>query len=548
MTTNSNYHEYINGYLTAIETGAVESSVELKQAAVLIRGKLEDPEVWLDVEKTNEAVRLMEKYHDIKLVDWELAVVALVHLYYTDDTLVFSEFFILVGRGNGKNKFIACLVWYLSTHYHGIQGYNVDIIANSQDQAKTSFGDVYEVLENHWDKLKKHFYKTKEIIRNLKTNSYIKFNTSNSKTKDGKRSGCLVFDEVHEYEDWSLINVFRSGFGKRKHSRIFYITTNGYVRGGILDELLDLSKKVLDGEIKTLRLLPLIYKIDSEEERDNPDMWVKANPSLPYFPELKIQMDQDFELAKHQPSMASEFMTKRMNFPAVENYALVAPWEKVLATNQPIPLDALKGQRCIGAFDYAEISDFASCGLLFKHGGKRYWIQHTFVCHKALKRESRKINFPIQEMADRGLMTIVYDDLIRPELISGWFLDKVKQYHVLDIVADKYRISILQEEFTKQGLPLSSVRSGPITHALVAPLIESLFAQETLVFGDDPVMRWAVGNTYTQIDNKGNLSYHKIEPERRKNDPFMALVHALTKDADLSDGSRTVMKLDVYTY
>jgi len=65
--------------------------------------------------------------------------------------------------------------------------------------------------------------------------------------------------------------------------RIFYITTNGYVRGGVLDELLELSDKVLSGEITNLRFLPLIYEIDEEEERDDPAMWIKANPSLPYF-------------------------------------------------------------------------------------------------------------------------------------------------------------------------------------------------------------------------------------------------------------------------
>lgn len=93
------------------------------------------------------------------------------------------------------------------------------------------------------EKVKEIFYKSKEKIVNLKTKSYIKYNTSNAKTKDGKRTACLIFDEIHEYETWDLIKVFRSGFGKRKHSRTFYITTNGYVRGGVLDEQLGIAKR-----------------------------------------------------------------------------------------------------------------------------------------------------------------------------------------------------------------------------------------------------------------------------------------------------------------
>ncbi len=539
---------YIDDYMEDIESGKIPASKELHQAMPYIRSRLDTPGVFVDEEKTKKAVELIERYHDITLVDWELFVIALVHCYYDDNTPVFTEYFILVGRGNGKNKFIAGLTWYLTTHYHGIKGYNVDIIANSQDQAMTSFNDIYEILELTWPISKRFFYKTKEIIRNLRTNSYIKYNTSNSRTKDGKRSACLVFDEVHEYEDWDLINVFRSGFGKREHSRIFYITTNGYVRGGVLDQLLDRSEKVLTGEITNLRFLPLIYKIDEEEERDDPEMWVKANPSLPYFPTLKFQMEQDYELSKHEPSMASEFMTKRMNFPAVDGYTVAVPWEKILATNKPIPYNELKGLQCIGAVDYAEITDFASCGLLFKKDGKRYWVEHTFVCHKALKLESRKINFPVQEMADRGLITIVYDDLIKPERIAEWFLEKAKNYHILNVVADSFRISNLQEEFTKRGIPLKSVRSGPATHAMVAPLIERIFAEETIVFGDNPTMRWYVNNTKTSINGKGNISYEKIEPRTRKNDGFMALVHALTQDNELAESSGNFMKLDVYTY
>ena len=402
-------------------------------------------------------------------------------------------------------------------------------------------------MENTWDVSKRFFHKTKEVIRNLITKSTIKYNTSNSRTKDGKRSACLIFDEVHEYETWDLINVFRSGFGKRKHSRIFYITTNGYVRGGVLDELLDLSEKILTGEIVNLRMLPLIFKLDEEEEWENPVMWEKANPSLPYFPALRHQMEQDFELSKHQPSMAAEFMTKRMNMPAVENYALVAPWEKILATNQEIPFDELKNLECIGAIDYAQITDFCGVGLLFKYNGKRYWLSHTFVCDKALKIESRPIKAPIQEWADAGMVTIVRD-IITADHVAQWFLEMGKKYHISNILADEYRISVLEEKFTEVGLPLNKVRSGPITHAKVAPLIETMFAEETIVFGDSPPMRWMTNNTCVVLDGKGNTTYQKIEPRTRKTDGFFALIHALTQDSELQDTQNNFMSFDVYTY
>lgn len=83
-------------------------------------------------------------------------------------------------------------------------------------------------------------------------------------------------------------------------------------------------------------------------------------------------MQDEFEEMQYKPHMAIEFMTKRMNLPAQDNFTVVAPWEKILATNQPIPYDELEGLQCLGAIDYARTTDFASCGLLFKYKGKRY--------------------------------------------------------------------------------------------------------------------------------------------------------------------------------
>lgn len=543
------YHPYIDKYMDDIRSGAIPSSKEMKLAMDYIEFKLDSPDVFIDTEKINKAVELIERYFNIRLLNWELFILALIHCYYkSKDMVIFDEFLIVTGRGNGKNGFISPLIWYLTTQYHGVKGYNVDIVANNEEQAQTSFEDVYNVLDRTWAKSKKFFYKTKEIIKNLKTGSYIKFNTSNAKTKDGKRTACLVFDEIHEYENYDTINVFTRGFGKRKYSRTFKITTNGYVRGGVLDEELDMAKRVLSGEIKDLGLCPLIYKIDKKKEAENPKMWVKANPSLPYFPELQKEMNKDFIKMKYQPHIYVDFMTKRMNFPTEDNYTPAVPWEKILKTNQLIPYDKLKGLSCIGAIDYAQINDFCSAGLLFKYNGMRYWMEHTFVCRKALEMENRKIKFPVREMADRGLITIVNDDFIKPEYLSQWFLDKVKDYHILDIVADDYRVSILKEEFEKRGLPLSVCRSGPITHAKLAPMIEVMFADEKVAFGDNPTMRWYINNTKQELDGKGNTTYLKIEPLTRKTDGFFAFIHALTKDGDLKEYTGTFRKLDVRTY
>lgn len=350
---------YIDEYISALRSGETPASREMLLACDLIEKKLSDPDTFIDVEKTEKAIELIERYFRVSLFSWEKFVLSLVHCYYrSNDTVVFSEFLIVMGRGNGKNGFISGLVWYLTTHYHGVEGYNVDIVANSEDQAKTSFDDVYQMLEDTWTKSKKFFKKTKELITNSKTRSYIKYNTSNAKTKDGKRSACLVFDEIHEYQTSDTIQVFRSGFGKRKHSRTFYITTNGHVRDGVLDDKLRIAADVLNGIIVNSRMCPLIYKLDNATEAENKTLWEKANPSLPYLPTLQMEMEQNWIDKDYDETVKSDLYTKRFNLPRNESDFAVTDYDKIKMTNRPLP--DIRGWSCIVGIDYAELSDWAA--------------------------------------------------------------------------------------------------------------------------------------------------------------------------------------------
>lgn len=542
------YHEYIDSYMAKVRNGDIKASERLIKAMDYVETKLDHEDVFIETEKIDEAKRVIEEYFEMTLLEWQLFILALIHCYTKDmSAVIFDEFLIVMGRGNGKNGFISPIIWYLISHLHGVKGYNVDLVANNEDQAKTSFYDVHEMLENNWGRMKNGFHKTRMQITSKLTNSYIKYNTSNARTKDGKRSACLVFDEIHEYEDYKSIDVFKSGFGKRKHSRVFYITTNGYVRNGVLDKELEKSDDILNGVITELGYLPLVYELDDEKEAEDEEMWEKANPSINHFPDLMREARKQWINARYQPSTAVEFYTKRMNLPKEDAYTVIAEWDKILATNKPIPYDELEGKECVGGIDYASINDFASCGLLFKHEGKRIWIEHTFVNHKALKVESRAIKFPVEEMVEKGLITIVKDETIRPETISAWFIEQSKRYSIKNIAADLHRATYLMQEFNTVGLPLEIARSGPITHSKLSPLVDSMFSEETLIWGDNPTMNWYTNNSFKEFDSKGNVSYKKIEPQTRKTDGFHALIHSLTLDDQLEEYS-AALDIGVITF
>ena len=537
----ADYGKHINQYMDMVYNEEVQTNDKIKRCMEYVEHALSKPGVRVDHQMTETAVKLVEKYFALTLFEWQLFVFALIHAFDKDDSPLFPVIFIQVGRGNGKNGFISMVTWYLTTHYYGIEGYNVDIVANSEEQAKTSFDDILQMLEENWEThddvygLKKLFYKSKVLIKSLQTNSTIKYNTSNASTKDGKRSACLVFDEIHEYENFGLINVFTSAFGKKEHSRQFYITTNGYVRDGVLDKMLAIADEALAGEADELGVLPMIYSIDHKKEVEDKDCWIKANPSLPHLPTLQKEMEKEYAWMKKIPSKATEFFTKRMNLPAVDAYTAVATKEQVDATNRPIPLEYLEGCECVGAVDYASVYDFASVGLLFKKDNIYYWLEHSFVCEKTLEPGRTEIKFPVREMARAGHLTIVKDDSIKADYIADWFLAMAEKYNIVDIRADRYRISLLRSAFEETGLPLTKVAVGARTHNEVAPIIDTIFAQHQIIWGDNPVMRWYTYNVYQDRDKKGNIEYKKIEPVARKTDGFFALIHALTGEAQIED-------------
>lgn len=535
---------YIQDYIRSIRSGEVPASREMHQACDYIERKLNNPDVFVDTEKTKKAVELIERYFRMKLFPWEKFVLALVHCYYkSSDTLVFTEYLIMMGRGNGKNGFISGVAWYLTTMYHGVPGYNVDIIANSEDQAKTSFEDIYQMLEDTWAKSKKFFYKSKEEIVSLRTRSYIKFNTSNARTKDGKRSACLIFDEIHEYQNSDTIKVFRSGFGKRKHSRTFYITTNGYVRDGVLDDRLRIAHDVLNGEIKNSRLCPLIYKLDDEKEADNKELWVKANPSLPYLPTLQLEIEQNFIDKDYDPTVASDLYTKRFNLPKGNAEIAVTDYSKVKATSRELP--KLDGWACTVGLDYAELSDWAAVNLHFRRGAQRYDINHAWLCTQS--KTLQRVKAPWREWAERGLVTVVDDVSIHPDLLADYIRLAGQRYNVKMLAMDNYRWTLVSESLRKIGFDAQDksrvklVRPSDIMQ--VEPVIQECFDRELFTWGDNPCLRWAVNNTKRVRSSRslgvdtGNFIYAKIDAKSRKTDPWMALVASMVIEPVLGGGA-----------
>ena len=523
------YNKYIQEYLDIIDNEVFAVCKEQKLLARLIKKIFEAENLIIDEEKI-EKYFSYQKYFPFELFPWEKFCFVLHNCVFREDGLPrFPDLFVLVGRGSGKNAYLGFEDFCLTTPTHGIKNYDIDISANSEDQAKTTFMDIYNILEDpkNTKKMKKHFYWNKEEIINLKTKSRIKFRTNNPKGKDGLRSGKVDFDEIHAYQNWENINVFTTGLGKKDNPRRTYITTNGDVRDGPLDNLLEKAMLILNGEIEDNGFLPFICRLDDEEEVHDFNNWAKANPSLPYRPSLMEQMKKEYADYKVNPYVNSAFMTKRMNIPKGSKDIEVTSWDNILATNKEIP--DLEGASCTIGIDYTKVNDFLTVGLLFLKGGNYYWITHSWFCTNS--RDKDRIKAPLEEWAEQGLLTIVNDIEINPDVACDWIQEQLIKYNFIKLGVDNFRLALLSKSLKNVGIEtmdkeqVKIVRPSDIMK--IVPVIDSLFNNQKIIWGDNPLMRWFTNNTKLTDKNLGNYVYDKIEQKSRKTDGFMAFVHAM---------------------
>lgn len=547
----------IQQYISLVRSNEYPSCREQFQLCDFVEKVFQTEDIYVDEEQLT-AYLSYQKYFPFGLFPWEIFCFALHNCTYrADGTLRFPILVIYVGRGAGKNGYLGFEDFSLLTKVNGIPEYHIDIFATSEDQAKQSFTDVWNMLNANEAKMKKHFRWTKELIVCTDTGSEFRFRTSNAKTKDGGRPGKTDFDEYHAYENYKLITVATTGLGKKKHPRQTITTTDGDVRGGPLDDLIANCIAILNGEVPDNGTLPFICRLDADEEVDSERMWHKANPSLRYLPHLMQQLRLEYAQYKLNPAANTAFMTKRMNRPAKILENAVTSWENILATNQPIPESSLIGRPCVGGIDFAKADDFVGAGLLWRVGQFDVWVHHTWVCSQSA--DLHRIKAPLREWEARGLLTFVDAVEIPPDLPVVWLANEAakRQAQVLKIAADDFRYNFLKNALLSINFSADKgfenvVKIRPSDEMRRIPLITSGFVNHRFVWGDSPVMRWMTNNAKTEAGPHGNYTYGKIEPKSRKTDTFKAFVAAeIVSDVlDSYADQQTPMSdlMGVYTY
>lgn len=532
----------IEAFMEAVESEKIRTSKDVKALVSHVRKCFETEDIYVDSEQLTKYIGIAKYFPFETLFPWQIFVVGLHDCTYwsVSKTPRWPDLFCMLGRGAGKDGTIAWEATCLVSPYNGIRAYDVDICANNEDQALRPLKDVVEALEmpEHTKKLKKFYKWSSEKIVGIKTNSTILGRTNNPSGKDGMRSGLVVFNEIHQYQDYKNIEVFTTGLGKKPHPRRSYYTTQGDVREGPLDDILETAAEILFGDMPDNGLLPFICRLDSKEEVHDEKNWEKANPSLPYLPTLMGEIRKEYRDWLAHPERLSAFMTKRMNIPSGSVTIEVCSYEKIKLTNREIP--DLDGWICTCGIDFSKITDFVSANLHFRDGNNRYDINHSWLCKRS--KDISRMKVPLEEWERRGLLTIIDDVEIHPEIVVEYIKLAMTRYCIKAVAIDDFRYALMSRALRDLGFDAKVYKNLKMVKQIdimrITTVIDSCFANDYFIWGDNPVLRWATNNTkmipYGRKPGKnddadlGNYVYGKIEAKSRKTDPFMALVASMT--------------------
>lgn len=533
------------GYLESVEQDIPRACREQHALAAYVRRVFSQEDVHVDREQLGHYLGLVKYFPYDRLFPWEEFLLTLWDCTYkADGTPRWKTVLCMVGRGAGKDGFIAFDSACSISPYNPVAHYNVDICANNEEQAVTPVKDLAEVLETpKWEsKLRKHYYHTKELIQGRKNKGVMKGRTNNPKGRDGMRSGKVVFNEVHAFENYDNIKVFITGQGKVAQPRVGIFTSNGEVSDGPLDDYLARGRRILFEGEEDNGFLPFICCLESKDQVHDPENWFMSNPSLYYMPHLQQEIADEYRDWKDHPEQNGDFITKRMGIRAGFKEIAVTDYEKVKATNQTVP--DLQGWSCTVGIDYAELSDWAAVNLHFRRGAERYDINHAWMCLQS--RMLSRVKAPWREWAERGFVTAVDDVSIHPDLLAQYIAKAAEKYNLKMLAMDHYRWTLVSESLRKIGFDAADktrvkmIRPSDIMQ--VEPVIQECFDRGLFHWGDNPCLRWAVNNTKRVASSRqlgvdtGNFIYAKIEARSRKTDPFMALVASMVVEPALGDG------------
>lgn len=536
---------YVRQYVRAIRAGTVTVSQPVRQVYERLDAEAADKACpyRFSAKLGDHAIRFIETFcrhyegehagQLVKLDLWEKAFLQTLFGWVDRKTKLrrFREFFLLVARKNGKSFLSACIMVYMLVA-DGEAGAQCVSIATKYDQAAIVYKTARKIIEQDPDLSAL----VVPIIGGMEfklTNSTMKALASKSKTLDGLNLHYCSCDELHAQEDRNLYDVTKQGMKARKQPIFGTITTAGFAREGIYDDLFEYAISVAKGTVADAHLLPVLYTLDDRAEWTDPDAWAKANPGLGTI-KSRQQLADDVERAKHDPSCLPSLLVKDFN---VQENASASwlPWA-VLKNETVAEADYLNHTYAIGGCDLSATTDLTCATLLIRRPeDPQFYVLQQYFLPKArveqVEHQGRK-EAPYRLWAQQGWLTLCDGATVDYNDVTEWFVSMVQERDIrpLWVCYDAALSGYWVPQMTDMGFEMERIRQGPVTWTYPMKRMKGLFEDHRIVYQNNPILRWCLSNTAAKSSNQRGID--SIQPEKitanRRIDGTVSLLNAMT--------------------
>lgn len=349
---------------------------------------------------------------------------------------------------------------------------------------------------------------TKKGIENFLTGSLCEIRPMTIDKLQGLNSRINTVDEwlsgdVRE----DVIGALEQGASKNEDYLIVAVSSEGTVRNGPGDTVKMELMDILKGDYINPHVSIWWYRLDNIDEVADPDMWPKANPNLGKTVSYETyQLDVD--RAEKAPSTRNDILAKRFGIP-MEGYTYFFTYEETLKHRKR---DYWQMPCALGA-DLSQGDDFCAFTFLFPLSRNAFGIKtRNYITEHTLMKLQPAMRVKYDEFIKEGTLIVmpgtVLDMMEVYEDLDNHIIER--EYDVRCFGYDPYNAKDFVDRWEKENGPfgIEKVIQGAKTESVPLGELKKL-AEDRLLFFDEELMTFAMGNCITLEDTNGNRKLYK---------------------------------------
>lgn len=456
------------------------------------------------------------------LEPWQQFIVANIVGFYwhgTNDRR-FTSSYIEVSRKNGKTALAAALCLYFLIA-DGEDGAEVDLAANSREQAKIAFDFCFEFakqLDPSGKYLTSHL---KGIKFNLNASTLKVFAADASKL-DGFNASFGLIDEYHAAKNSKVRDVIKSSMGMRQNPHLCTITTAGFDKTLPCYQLRATAIEILHKLKEDDSMFIAIYSLDDNDDWTDESNWIKCTPNMNVTVTQKYIREQ-VQSALNNPSEEVGVKTKTLNL-WCDSAEVWLPDTYIVKSTRNVDLTSFQDELCYIGVDLSATSDLTAVSYLVVKDGIYYFKNYYYLPESCLVDNSNREKYRIWK--NTGQLTLTSGNVTDYDYITK---DMIKYQDILRIQSvgyDKWNATQWAIQATDEGLPLEEYSQSIGNFNQPTKELERLILSGKVIIDNNEITRWCFSNVQIKEDHNGNTKPIKTQ-KQMKIDGTIAMIQAL---------------------